>query len=173
MNWIYKTNKDNSARYILGTEGLNPLICIGINPSTAAPDQLDNTLKSVQRQANLKGFDSWIMLNLYPQRATNPKNIHQGADVKLHKDNLKAINNILGNLESATSWAAWGNLIESRSFLKNCLLDIIKINETNNIHWIKLGKSSKAGHPHHPLYLASDAVIEPFDIKSYSQNLIK
>ena len=173
MNWIYKTNKVNSARYILGTEGLNPIICIGVNPSTASPKQLDNTLKSVQRQASLKGFDSWIMLNLYAQRATNPKNIHQVADVKLHKENLKAINSIFESLETATIWAAWGNLIESRSFLKNCLLNIIKFNEDKNLHWINLGECSKAGHPHHPLYLPSTAAIEPFDIKTYSQNLIK
>ena len=173
MNWIYKTNKDNSARFILGTEGLNPLICIGVNPSTASPDSLDNTLKSVQRQASIKGFDSWIMLNLYAQRATNPKNIHQSVDVKLHKENLKAIIKIFESLETATIWAAWGNLIESRKFLSICLLDIIKISESKNISWINLGKCSKAGHPHHPLYLPSSAQIEPFDIKSYSQNLIK
>jgi hypothetical protein len=173
MNWIYKTNKDNSARFVLGTQGLNPLICIGVNPSTAAPEQLDNTLKSVQRQANQKGFDSWIMLNLYAQRATNPKNIHLLADVKLHKANLKTIENIIGSLETATIWAAWGNLIDSRSFLSNCLLDIINFTEGNNIKWIKLGKCSKAGHPHHPLYLPSSAAIEPFDIKNYSQNLKK
>ena len=34
-----------------GDPGENPLICIGINPSTAAPGDLDNTLKSVERIA--------------------------------------------------------------------------------------------------------------------------
>ena len=38
-------------RYILGTAGKKPLITIGINPSTAEPDNLDNTLKSVERIA--------------------------------------------------------------------------------------------------------------------------
>ena len=42
--WIYAPNFYSEYRYILGTRGKNPLICIGINPSTAQPDDLDNTL---------------------------------------------------------------------------------------------------------------------------------
>ena len=36
--WIYAPNFYSEYRYILGTRGKNPLICIGINPSTARPD---------------------------------------------------------------------------------------------------------------------------------------
>ena len=49
--WLYAPNFYSEYRYILGTRGKNPLICIGINPSTAKPDALDNTLKSVERIA--------------------------------------------------------------------------------------------------------------------------
>ncbi len=45
--WLYVPDFYTEYRYILGTRGKNPLICIGINPSTAEPDNLDNTLKSV------------------------------------------------------------------------------------------------------------------------------
>ena len=47
--WLYAPNFYSEYRYILGTRGKNPLICIGINPSTAKPGDLDNTLKSVER----------------------------------------------------------------------------------------------------------------------------
>ena len=50
--WIYAPNFYSEYRYILGTRGENPLICVGINPSTARPDALDNTLKSVERIAH-------------------------------------------------------------------------------------------------------------------------
>ena len=70
--WIYVPDHYAEYRYILGTRGENPLICIGINPSTAAPDALDNTLKSVARIAEHNGYDSWIMFNVYAQRATVP-----------------------------------------------------------------------------------------------------
>ena len=71
--WIYVPDFYTEYRYILGTRGNNPLICIGINPSTAEPDHLDNTLKSVSRIAAGNGFDSFIMFNVYAQRATSPK----------------------------------------------------------------------------------------------------
>ena len=63
--WIYAPNFYSEYRYILGTRGKKPLICIGINPSTARPDALDNTLKSVERIALGNGFDSFIMFNVY------------------------------------------------------------------------------------------------------------
>ena len=62
--WLYAPNFYSEYRYILGTRGKNPLICIGINPSTAKPDALDNTLKSVERIALGNGFDSFIMFNV-------------------------------------------------------------------------------------------------------------
>ena len=66
--WLYAPNFYSEYRYILGTKGKNPLICIGINPSTAEPDNLDNTLKSVERIAHGNGFDSFIMFNVYARR---------------------------------------------------------------------------------------------------------
>ena len=75
--WLYVPNFYSEYRYILGTRGEKPLICIGINPSTAAPDDLDNTLKSVERVALHNGYDSFIMFNVYAQRATNPDDMEQ------------------------------------------------------------------------------------------------
>ena len=42
--WIYIPDFYSDYRYVLGTRGKKPLICIGINPSTAEPYNLDNTL---------------------------------------------------------------------------------------------------------------------------------
>ena len=52
-------------------------MCIGINPSTAVPDRLDNTLKSAQRIALFNGYDSFIMFNVYAQRATDPDDMEK------------------------------------------------------------------------------------------------
>ena len=81
--WLYVPNAYSEYRYILGTRGKNPLICVGINPSTAAPDDLDNTLKSVERIAIHNGYDSFIMFNVYAQRATSPDDMEHGG-VPLH-----------------------------------------------------------------------------------------
>ena len=51
QQWLFVPNEYTEYRYILGTRGKKPLICIGINPSTARPGDLDPTLKSVERVA--------------------------------------------------------------------------------------------------------------------------
>ena len=58
-HWIYVPGFYTEYRYILGTRGEKPLICIGINPSTARPGELDNTLRSVERIARNNGRIRW------------------------------------------------------------------------------------------------------------------
>ena len=65
-SWIYNTSPSNSSRFTLGNCGHSPLLCIGVNPSTAVPENLDPTLKSVARIADNNSYDGWIMINLYP-----------------------------------------------------------------------------------------------------------
>jgi hypothetical protein len=163
--WLYQNSDDNKARYILGEEGKNKLIVIGVNPSTAEPDNLDPTLKNVKTKSSLSGYDGWLMINLYPQRATDPKDLHKIINPQYHKDNLQKISAFI-TCES-TIWAAWGTLIKTRPYLHSCLEDIYKITLNTNCNWISFGKKSKDGHPHHPLYLRHDSQPEYFDIKKY------
>ncbi|MCF7894402.1 MAG: DUF1643 domain-containing protein, partial [Candidatus Omnitrophica bacterium] len=109
----------------------------------------------------------WIMLNLYPQRATDPNNLHQSLDTKIHKINLKHIEKVFQNNPKPAVWAAWGNLITRRRFLKQCLKDIINVSEHYSIRWVRMGDLLVQGHPHHPLYLRNDAQFFPFNIKTY------
>ena len=171
--WIYKNNLDNSARFVLGERGKRPLICFGINASTAKPEKLDRTVRRVQSIAQQGEFYGWIMLNLYPQRATKPENIHQDFNVSLHKKNLKYIKEVFQNNPKATVWAAWGGLIESRIFLKQCLKDIANIVKPYSAKWVHKGKLLAKGHPHHPLYLRSDAPFSSFNIDNYLQDFNK
>ena len=66
MYEIYHSEHDDQWRYTLGTRGERPLITIGLNPSTATQLKLDNTVTKVTKVARQCGFDSFIMLNLYP-----------------------------------------------------------------------------------------------------------
>ena len=161
-------------RYILGTKGKNPLICIGINPSTAAPDDLDNTLKSVSRIASHNGFDSWIMFNVYAQRATNPDDMDQRLNVRLHKENMRAFSYILSGVEKPNRpavWAAWGTIIEKRPYLKDCVMEMVRIGKQYDAQWLCAGNCSKKGHPHHPLYLKKDEEVKAFPIDAYLEKL--
>ena len=167
--WLFVPNTYDEYRYILGTRGKNPLICCGINPSTAAPENLDNTLKSAERIALHNGYDSFIMLNIYAQRATNPDDMEQKFNPLLHEENLKAFSYALTLCEgdAPTVWAAWGTIIEKRPFLQNCLRDFIEIGKEQHVHWVSAGKVSKKGHPHHPLYLRKDSGLDEFDMAAY------
>ena len=171
--WLYVPNTYSEYRYILGTRGEKPLICIGINPSTAAPGDLDNTLKSVERVALHNGYDSFIMFNVYAQRATNPDDMEPACNPALHRENMEAFDYVL-SLDKARApavWAAWGTIIEKRDYLPNCVRDMIRIGEARNAVWYSAGKRSKKGHPHHPLYLRKDSVLEPFDVSGYLDHL--
>lgn len=165
--WLYAPNFYSEYRYILGTRGENPLICIGINPSTARPDDLDNTLKSVERIALGNGFDSFLMFNVYAQRATDPNAMEKACNWQLHKENMEAFRYVLSISKNPTVWAAWGAIIEKREYLPECVRDMVKIGQEYGATWVCAGAITQKGHPHHPLYLRKDEKIKPFDIESY------
>ena len=170
--WLYVPNTYSEYRYILGTRGKKPLICVGINPSTAAPDALDPTLQSAQRIALANGYDSFLMFNVYAQRATSPDDMDSALDARLHRENMKAFDYILSLSSAPVVWAAWGTIICKRPYLPQCVADMIEIGGSRGARWVRCGKPSKAGHPHHPLYLRADAPLEPFDASSYVAQLM-
>ena len=172
--WLYVPPSYREYRYILGTRGENPLICIGINPSTAEPGNLDNTLKSVERIASSNGYDSFIMFNVYPQRATVPDDMDETENEFLHAENLKAFRYILslyGKGRRPSVWASWGTIIEKRPYLVDIVMDMIAVGKEYGAKWYSFGAISKAGHPHHPLYLRKDASPDEFDVEAYCELL--
>lgn len=169
--WFYAPNFYSEYRYVLGTRGAKPLICIGINPSTAEPDALDNTLKSVERIALGNGFDSFIMFNVYAQRATDPDAMEQQCNLLLHKENMEAFDYVLSMSEQPAVWAAWGTIIEKRKYLPACLADMLALGQKHQAQWFCAGAVSKKGHPHHPLYLRKDEKLKPFDVAQYLQKM--
>ena len=169
--WLYAPNFYSEYRYILGTRGKNPLICVGINPSTAKPDALDNTLKSVQRIADGNGFDSFLMFNVYAQRATRPDDMERSCNLRLHEENMKAFRHLLSIGERPAVWAAWGAIIEKRKYLPACVADMMAISREYEAQWFCAGPISKKGHPHHPLYLRKDEKLKPIDTESYIKQI--
>jgi len=170
--WLYVPPVYQEYRYILGTRGQRPLICLGVNPSTAVPGALDNTLQSVERIARGNGFDSFLMLNVYAQRATRPQDMERTVNEALHRENLAAFAYCLSLCpEPPTVWAAWGAVIEKRPYLRRCVRDMADTGSACGAQWVCAGKRSKNGHPHHPLYLPKASTLEPFDVEGYCQTL--
>lgn len=165
--WLYVPNTYSEYRYILGTRGEKPLICVGINPSTAAPDALDPTLQSAQRIALANGYDSFLMFNVYAQRATRPDDMEPACNTLLHEENRKAFRYLLSLSEAPAVWAAWGNIIEKRAYLMDCMRDFAADGQAVGAKWYTAGPPLKSGHPHHPLYLRKDTKLLEFDIAAY------
>lgn len=168
---------DICKRYVIGVSGNNPLICFGVNPSTANNEYADKTLHMVEQIAKRNGFDSWIMFNVYPYRSTDPKCLPRTRNDNLHNENLQHIKSYLqkGNL---TIWAAWGKPITERDYLINCLNDIYEIANKYSCRFIAFGKeengviisTTKYNHPRHPSRLPLLAKPKDFDVTHYWTN---
>ena len=171
QKWLYAPNFYSEYRYILGTRGQKPLICIGVNPSTARPGALDNTLKSVERIAMGNGYDSFLMFNVYAQRATDPNAMEKTLNPLLHRENMAAFRYVLSLSPEPAVWAAWGAVIEKRGYLSGCVRDMLDIGKEYGARWYCAGAITKKGHPHHPLYLRKDEPLKPFPVEPYLETL--
>jgi hypothetical protein len=164
--WIYDKDDNNTYRYTLGVKGENPLITFGINPSTAEPGNLDPTVKNTEKLSVHLDKDSWIMLNIYPQRATDPNNMDMRIKEEDHQNNLRYIEKIFRENAGTYAVAAWGNLIEKRTYLTTCLEGIYELSLKYGISW-KCIDQNKTGHPKHPLYVSiPKVVLKDFDIQN-------
>ncbi|MEX0845584.1 MAG: DUF1643 domain-containing protein, partial [Balneolaceae bacterium] len=90
---------------------------------------------------------------------------------KIHQKNLEVIADLTQGL-SADIWCAWGTLIEKRPYLSRCLQDIYDVLVSNNCSYFRRGRISKAGHPHHPLYLRKTEPPQVFDLDAYIKEVI-
>jgi hypothetical protein len=87
---IYHNTPSDDSRFVLGSSGSYPLVCFGVNPSTATPQEPDPTLRIVSNLVKLP-FDSFLMFNLYPQRSTKPRGMHRTVDPQLIRENERFI----------------------------------------------------------------------------------
>ncbi len=155
---------------MLGTRGNNPLVCFGVNPSTARPEALDPTVRRVAGFARDNGFDSWVMLNIYPQIATDPMDMDLAHRESLKLKNERHIARVMAD-RPMTLLAAWGGLIETRPYLRPLLQDIVAGAKLAGSPWSSLGTLTKDGHPRHPLYVRAATELAPFDIDKYLRSV--
>lgn len=163
----YKINSNNTCRFVLGSSGQKPLFVVGLNPSTADDKKPDRTIKRVMRFAKDNGFDSFVMLNLYPQRATKPTDLDKQIDLQILNENIEEILNIISEIPNPTILAAWSATISVRGYFKDCIQKLSEATKDKNINWRKIGETTKEGHPRHPLYAPSILPFTQFDMENY------
>ena len=166
---IYAASKDERFRYLLGSKGKRMLVAFGINPSKANRVRSDATVTRVIRTAAKNGFDGWLMMNVSPERSTDPKNLGAQSLKDKHQKNRMAFRRILETFPDYACLGAWGNLIESRPYLKECLRDLLGETSLSDRDWFCFGATAN-GHPRHPSRAGYED-FQPFDIESYRSKL--
>ncbi len=143
--------KDDTKRFLIGKIGKKNLLCVGINPNTADSDDLDATSRNVKNIANNEGYDGWLLVNLYPRRKNEVRNLELEVDQNLNRENLNFIEFLLesGVYNIDKVWLAWGNDIEKRPYFKNNAIELIELFKKHDNDFAVIRKN-KSGHPTHP-----------------------
>jgi hypothetical protein len=160
---IYSHSKDNLWRFTLGKSGRRPLLTIGLNPSTATSEKSDTTVAKVERVSKRQGFDGFIMLNLYPLRATDytalPKRVNQEA----FDANLAHIEAIVKVVADPVLWAAWGDPVECLPYFGDARDELLSRLVSYSARWVRYGAPTAKGNPRHPSRVSYTWSFAPYD----------
>ena len=186
--WGPPGNPTSNQRLLMGWKTLipnptgNTLLCCGLNPSTAwasnGVGELDPTLTRLHGFAVRWGLARVVMMNLYPHRSTNPKEMWP----ELVKWSASSYYTALGNLYDEVAFtdgvilAGWGNTkppawspspypMWTRDLhtwhVKVMLRGMAGFAPDRKGQVMCLG-TTKDGHPRHPLYVKGDTEPVPF-----------
>ena len=142
---------DSDKRFLLGHHGTSELLAIGLNPSTANEYKLDPTSRNIKTIANNNNHDGWWLTNLYPLRTPKPDLLPLKADIKLGKENIDFIKNILNDKSFNTSEVllCWGNNIDHHNYLREYATVLLNYLDEINMNYLCIGLTLK-GNPFHP-----------------------
>lgn len=154
---IYKADPARNLRFVLGNNGQNPLICIGINPNTANNEISDPTMNQLvelyQEKKAEMGYDSCIMLNPYPLICSKPELLPSGFDEEISEENIRMIKECFEIHKGCDVLVMWGDFILSNKDFKNNVLTILSSGIAYEMHFICLRKLSNSGNPYHLQYI--------------------
>jgi hypothetical protein len=159
---VYDSDKEDRWRYTLGRWGSRPLFTVGLNPSTATREKADTTVAKVERVAQREGFDGFVMLNLYPVRATDYRELPRAVDSVAFETNLLKIEALVASVRRPTVWAAWGGCVSYHSYFEQARDELRHRLERYEPRWVCFGAPTAGGHPRHPSRLQYSWKLEPY-----------
>ncbi|MBQ4200490.1 MAG: DUF1643 domain-containing protein [Kiritimatiellae bacterium] len=121
---------------------------IALNPSTADENQLDPTLRRIRGYSAAWGYDSFMMLNAFAYRATDPREMER-ADDPVGPENDAYLLAETAKVDKVI--CAWG----THASLANRQDRLLALLKDRPLFYLKL---TKDGFPSHPLYLKRDLV---------------
>ena len=145
---------DSHQRFLLGQCGRRELLAIGLNPSTANEHKIDPTSRNIKIIANNNGYDGWWLTNIYPLRTPKPHLLPLKADIKLGKENIDFIKNML-NDKSFNTFAVllcWGNNIDRLNYLKEYATELLNYLDEINMNCLCIRLTAKK-NPFHPAHM--------------------
>jgi len=168
-----KCEGDEHVRFVLRNTKPNPLFFLCINPSTADESKSDRTISKIMGFAGRNGHEGFVVLNLYPQRCTDPNSLPGIPNKQLIELNLRKIHDVISHFsdEKQTIVAAWGSTIVIRPWLKDCLRDIVEVLHPFSPNWKQIGEVTINGHPRHPSRAPYRFQLQKFDIENYLNQL--
>jgi len=125
-----------------------PLIAICMNPSYADEGRADRTVNRLIDASRAHGYSGWIMLNLYPERSTNPSGL-SAFDPVISAANCAAIERVLSEYEATEVLGAWGFL--SRATLRRAKVDVLATLKRLDVRLFSFANPTADGEPRHPL----------------------
>jgi len=168
---VYSSAKADAWRFSLGKAGANNLIVIGLNPSTATQEKSDTTIAKVEHVAKMNKFGGFIMLNLYPVRATDWSKLPEMPDVDAFSENLRQIESVVAVEQGPTIWAAWGQDIAGRKYFGLAAKELFALLSAHGAVWSHYGALTKTGHPRHPSRISYQWPFNPFNMQAYAAQL--
>lgn len=124
-----------------------PFISICMNPSFADQTQSDKTVNRLVRASIDNSHPGWMMLNLYPERATNPSDL-SSYDLKLSEANCAVIEHHLRNFDASEVLGAWGDL--KHPTLKRAKVDVLNTLDQLGVKLFSFDELTASGNPRHP-----------------------
>jgi len=129
---------------------------IGLNPSVADASKDDPTIRRMVRFARDWGYDGITVVNLFPLRATDPRQLQEHA---LPEDVRRAnLEHILAAAAQCpmliAAWGVRGGLDQTDTVTR------MRLREAGRGLWCL--RKTKAGHPEHPLYVPANTKPQVF-----------
>ena len=146
---------DKKIRLLLKKNGKKPLLVLGLNPSTADEKNPDATIRKIMGFAERWGYDSFIMINVYPLRCTLPSDLPKEFDEDLHIQNYRIIEEVVSSLEDTEVLVCYGDNITIQPYLEFCKSEILKMfSDYSKLKLVRISDLTIKGNPRHPCRLS-------------------